>query len=311
MIPRYRLAPQTNVGFFSGIGANQVFFQVMPDAGYALGAFLFQVTATITGTAPGTPRDLSAVIHDVQIINDQNVKVASVDGQTLTLTSLDAIKRFGQSLSWQAWLPTVTAATGVAAVGQYSIAGPFAGSVFKCYFNLNAATSTGYTGPSAASYTVTCTLFEVAYENIYTSTKSPLSGKVMTVSHTQPIRTYYVQGRYITNANYVSAINTKHTIVAVDNAELSTVVSSITAGGVRYSAQSCQSGEDAFAGTIPDGVPVSTAFAGNAAVPVKNVQTGNGLGIAEFVGTVSAPLNVALKSAQTMLIYERQSDFPE
>jgi len=305
MVPRFVFVPQTAVASISTIGQTQIKAQYMTTTGHKCAAFIFQVSVTITGTAPGTQRDLSQIIHDIQVDNDDvnPTRVVALDGQTLMLSSLDAIKRF--YLEYQTWTPTVCAATGVTAVGQYAIGGPFDGSIFNITFNLNPATQTGYTSPSAATYTITGSLLCTSFDTFYTASKAAFGNKTTIAGHIQPISGYIIKGHYVVNQIYTSPDNSCDCLVGIDNAELSTKVSSIACGGTKYSAQSCQVAEDTFNSTLPNGISVGSAFAGNATVPPKNVQDGNPVGLGEFSGPTPSPLVVSLLSSQTMLILER------
>jgi len=300
MFNRFYFLPQSKVGVASGTSPTQITIVASPTPGRVAVGFMFQVTVQITGTAPGTARGISQVIHDVQIIPNDGSDPTSLDGQTLMLAGLDAYNQTQGILSgYQAWADTVTAATGVAATAQYSVVGPFRGTGFTITFNINAATATGYTSPSAAAYTVTCVVIEADPTNIYTTDGKSISG------FAQPDQRYKLIGNYIVNSTYVGKALTNDAIIGLDNKELGTVVSSIKCGGNTYSAQQSQMGEDAFDGTIPNGVTFGTAFAGNATLPPKNPQTGNAVGVAEYGGPTPANLEISLQSSQTMLILQR------
>jgi len=249
---------------------------------------------------------LSQIINYIEV-TDENGNTTHVDGQALMLASLDFERRLPEAC-YQAWVPTVTGATGVAAVGQYSMYGPFAGTVFSIVVGLNAATATGYTAPSAAAYVVTCAAVEAPYDIIYLpdpSGKKDSSGNPVLVGYVQPVKRHKLNGRFVVNSQYTGKMACHNALVGIDNAELSTKVSSVKVGGNTFSAQECQMAEDSFDAFIGGSTTMSTAFAGNATVPPKNVQTGNALGLGEFGGPVDAVVEIALTSVQTMIILER------
>jgi len=309
MAQRLFVIPQPKVGAVAGTTATQLTLAASlssPAKRYAQ-AFIFEIAVNITGTAPGTARDLSQIVNYIEI-TDENGYLTHLDGQSLILSSLDTARRTPE-VAYQCWCPTVTAATGVNAVGQYSVTGPFAGTVFNIVVGLNAATATGYTSPSAASYTVTCNLVEMTYEEVYLPTgKTDANGNPQFVSVPQPIRRFRINGRYVVNSQYTGKLACHSAIIAIDNAELSTKVSSIKVGGNNFSAQQSQMAEDGLDAFLPGGYVAAylgTAFTGNATVPLKNVQTGNSLGAGEFGGPNDAIVEVSLNASATMLILER------
>lgn len=301
-------APQPKIGTAAQTGATQLSLTAAPTKNRTVAALLFQLNVNITGTAPGTARGISQLVHDVQIVGHtvdakgQPVTITtSIDGQALALAGMDAYHRIPAITGYQGWADTVTAATGVSAVGQYAIAGPFRGDTFDVTFNLNAATSTGFTAVASSAYVLTCVVVEGSHENVYISDSS---GKNVQ-AYAQPERTYLLSGHYVVNSTYTGKIPCHSAIVAIDNAELSVKVSALKVGGRTFSAQQAQMAEDAFDATLPSGLTFGAAFAGNATIPPKNPQTGNALGIGEFGGPELAVVEVSLTSSQTMFILER------
>jgi len=307
MIQQLYLVPQPKIGVASGTSPTQITITASvsnPTLRYAT-AILFEVTVQITGTAPGTARDLSQVINYIEL-TDENGNVTHVDGQCLLVSTIDTIRR-NPSILAQAWAPTVTGATGVAAVAQYAICGPFPGTVYNIVIGLNAATSTGYTSPSAAAYTVTSNLVEADYEQVFIPTgQTDQNGNPTFVPFTQPVYRYRIDARYVVNAQFTGKLLCKSAILGIDNAELGTKVSTVKCGGNTFSAQQATMAEDGLQGMIIVSSSLYGAvFANTATTPIKNIQTGNALGMGEFSGPTSTVLEISLNASSTMLILQR------
>jgi len=301
MLPILFVNAQPQIGTSTVPGQTQITITAAPSAGRQVLAFLFQFTENLTYSG-GAAESISALIHDVQIVADDGT-TSSIDGQCLTLSSLDAQRRVPQ-LSYQALVDADIAATTVTAVGQYAVAGPFRGGSFKIVFNINAATSTGLTGVSVANYTLTCAVAELDFTTVYTASKN-VAGKTVVSGHTQPNHTYRLLGTYVANSTYTGKVPVHSAIIATDNAELSTVVTAIKVGGNTFGSQQCLIAEDAFNASIPDGVAVAGPFTGAATKGPVNAQTDNELGAAEFGGPTASITEVSLNTSETMLILER------
>jgi len=303
MFERVFFVPQAGVGTVASTGKTQtkIFISTTsPDR--VLAGLLIQFGATITGTAPGTARGISQVITNVEITEEDGT-VHHVDGAALLLSSFDLITHLGQ-INYQAALDTVTGATGVTAVAQYGICGPFKGNSFTVVFNINSATATGYTAVSGASYTATICTLEVAKVTHYTATGNPKKPNVNATI--QPIDYPVINGRYVVDSKYVGAVNCLAAYFGTDNVELSTTVKTFKVANVSFTPQQCQMAEDALNASLPDGIATGATFAGNATTPPKNVETGNALGLGLFGGPTGGPLVVALGASQTILLLERQ-----
>jgi len=297
------MVPQPKVGSISTTSATQITLEgtVSSTNRFLLGV-VFQFNETITGTAPGTPRGLSLIFNNVELTDDLG-NVSHIDGSTLILSTIDTMRRMPITFQYQAFTEPKPAVSATSYVGQYALMGPFPGTAFKFVLNLNAATASLFTAISAATYTATWTFIEAEYQAIGTK-----HGKTITY-HAQDEHRYRLDGRYVGTTSYwagLPANKCRHAYVGIDNAELSTKVSSLKVGGVTFSPQQCQMAEDLLGATLPDGMTFGASpFAGNATVPPVNVETGNNLGVAEFGGTLDDVVTLAFTGNVTLLVLQR------
>jgi len=283
--------PQPEVVTSAATGANQLVVHARlsrPTRHFA--GFMMRLSITITGTAPGTARGVSQIIHDVQVTNEKNVLVASMDGQALFLASADSIGvgAAQELLPQDQWVTdNVTGATGVASVGIWTFFCDFPGTILTITVNLNAATATGYTAISAASAILSCAAIE---------------------SHSE-FRPHLLKGEYITNtAKYIGTYPCKYVSFGADNSELGAIVTGIKVGGSDFTALQCQIAEELFNASVPTGLPsgmTAAPLAGLSTVSPKNPQTGNGIGAARLFGQVASPAYLTFNTSPVLFVVSR------
>jgi len=180
--------------------------------------------------------------------------------------------------------------------------GPFPGTSCKFVLNLNAASATLFTAISTATYTATWTFVEAEYNVVGAAQKGQKTSYTVQDEHR-----YRLDGRYVVASYWAGTPNNKcrHAYVAIDNAELSTKVSAVRVGTSTFSPQQCQMAEDLLGSSLPSGLTFSAAFAGNACVPLTNIETGNALGFAEFSGPADDIVTLAFNASVTLLVFQR------
>jgi len=284
------IVPQSEIVTSANTGANQLVVHIKltrPTRHFS--GFLLRLSATISGTAPGTARGISQLFHDITAVNEKGVVVFQTDGQALSVCALDSIAFNNADVQpgYQWWVDNVTAATGVAAVGVWAVLCDFPGTYLTVTVNLNAATATGYTAVTTCAYALSAASIE---------------------SHGEA-NPHLLKGEYITNtAKYIGTYSSRYATIAADNAELSTIITSLKVGGADFTAIQSAIAEEAFNASIPPGLLPSgygTAFAGQATKPPVNTQTGNNLGIARIGGTVAAPLQITFNTSPTFFVVQR------
>jgi len=251
---------------------------------HRLVGIILKFGATITYPS-GVPTSVSTAIRDVQIVNESKQNLVNCKGQALAVAALRSFKSLSDlGLGYQMWTDASVGATTVAAYGLFPLITEFKGNVLSITVNINPATTVVSTA-TAASYSLTATAIE-------------LPTRVG-----ERVRYSRILGEYITNqSNYQGTAASRHVTIAADNAELTTLTTTVSVGSRTFSDSAVSSAEDVLGGTIPDGIAVGAIFTGQATKPPTNPQTTHAYGIASFGGPSATIVSLSFTTAPTLAV---------
>jgi len=208
-------------------------------------------------------------------------------GQALVVAALRSYQHIADfGLAYQAYRDPTAAATTVAKTALYPIMTEFKGNTFTVVLNINQGTACGSAVVSAASYAMTLIAIEVP----------TVPGEV--------VKFRRLLGEYVTNQGvYTGSYPARHVTIAVDNAELTSITTTVAVGGKSFADSDVATAEDVFSATLPDGVTFGSSWGATfATVPPVNPQTANALGIASFGGPTPSIVSLSFSTAPTLMM---------